>query len=99
MILHTVNKSPLQNNSLDSCLRMAQPGCGILLIEDGVYAATRTPNNPLTEQVLSTHKVYALIPDLKARGLLERIIPNIELVDYEGFVALTEELDTVQSWY
>lgn len=99
MILHTVNKSALQNNSLDSCLRMAQPACGILLIEDGVYAATEMQNNPLTEQVLSTHRVYALIPDLKARGLLERVIPNIELVDYEAFVALTEEFDTVQSWY
>jgi len=56
-------------------------------------------NNQLTEQVLSLHKVYALIPDLRARGLLERVIPGIELVDYQGFVALTEEFDTVQSWY
>lgn len=99
MILHTVNKSALQNNSLDSCLRMAQPGCGILLIEDGVYAATEMPNNPLTQRVLAAHRVYALIPDLKARGLLEHVIGDIELVDYQGFVALSEEFDTVQSWY
>lgn len=99
MILHTVNKSPFQDQSLDSCLRVAQPDCGILLIEDGVYAATGSQNNLLTEQVLSLHKVYALIPDLKARGLLERVTPGIELVDYQGFVALTEEFDTVQSWY
>ena len=99
MILHTVNKSPLQNNSLDSCLRVAQPDCGILLIEDGVYAATDTPNSLLTEQVLSLHRIYALIPDLKARGLLKRVKPGIDLVDYDGFVALTEQFDTVQSWY
>ena len=99
MILHTVNKSPFQDQSLDSCLRVAQPGCGILLIEDGVYAATGAQNNLLTEQVLSLHKVYALIPDLKARGLLERVTPGIELVDYQGFVALTEEFNSVQSWY
>lgn len=99
MILHTVNKSPFQNDSLDSCLRLAQPDCGILLIEDGVYAAAESPNKLLTEQLLSRHKVYALTPDLKARGLLDRVLPGIELVDYQGFVALTETFDTVQSWY
>jgi tRNA 2-thiouridine synthesizing protein B len=99
MILHTVNKSPFQDNSLDSCLRVAQPDCGILLIEDAVYAATETANDLLTEQVLSLHKLYALIPDLKARGLLERVKPGVELVDYDGFVQLTEQYDTVQSWY
>jgi len=99
MILHTVNKSPLQNNSLDSCLRVAQPDCAILLIEDAVYAATDTANGLISEQVLSLHKVYALTPDLKARGLLERIKPGVEPVDYDGFVALTEQFDSVQSWY
>ena len=40
-MLHIVNKSPLERNSLDSCLRIAAPGGAVLLIEDGVYAATR----------------------------------------------------------
>ena len=99
MILHTVNKSPFQNNSLDSCLRVAKAGSGILLIEDAVYAAVESQNGILTEQVLSLHKLYALIPDLKARGLLERVKPGIELVDFDGFVALTEKVKSVQSWY
>ena len=99
MILHTVNKSPFQNNSLDSCLRIAKAESGILLIEDAVYAAVESQNGILTEQVLSLHKLYALIPDLKARGLLERVKPGIELVDYDGFVALTENFKSVQSWY
>jgi tRNA 2-thiouridine synthesizing protein B len=99
MILHTVNKSSFHNNSLDACLRVAQAGCGIVLIEDGVYAATDLQNNRLTEQILSAHTVYALVPDLKARGLLARVLPGIELVDYQGFVALTESFDSVQSWY
>ena len=99
MILHTVNKSPLQNNSLDSCLRVAQHDCAILLIEDAVYAATDTASGFISEQILSRHKIYALIPDLKARGLLERIMPDIKPVDYDGFVALTEQFDSVQSWY
>ena len=40
-VLHIVNKSPYDRNSLDTCLRLAAPGSAILLIEDGVYAARR----------------------------------------------------------
>ena len=29
-MLHIVNKSPFEKNSLDSCLRMAQPGQALL---------------------------------------------------------------------
>jgi tRNA 2-thiouridine synthesizing protein B len=44
-------------------------------------------------------KLYVLGPDLKARGLAaERIIDGIQVVDYGGFVDLTTEHDTVQSW-
>ena len=39
-MLHIVNKSPHQARSLESCLRLALPGHAVLLIEDGVYAAT-----------------------------------------------------------
>jgi hypothetical protein len=34
-VLHIVNKSPYDRNSLDACLRLAQPDSAILLIEDG----------------------------------------------------------------
>ena len=100
MILHTVNKSPSQNNCLSSCLRIAPEDGALLLVEDGVYAAT---NNTETSEIISnaliTRKVFALASDVKARGLMERLIPGVKLVDYQGFVRLTEEYDTVQSWY
>lgn len=99
MILHTVNKSPFQSNCLESCLRVSRPNTAILLIEDGVYAATGMHNDVINDQVLTEHTVYALAPDLKARGLLERVRSGIKLVDYEGFVELTERFKSVQSWY
>ena len=40
-MLHIVNKSHRQTTSLQSCLRLAQDGHALLLIEDGVYAVTR----------------------------------------------------------
>ncbi|MGD8498050.1 MAG: sulfurtransferase complex subunit TusB, partial [Chromatiales bacterium] len=43
-MLHTVNKSPFDRNTLDACLRLAKPGSAVLLIEDGVYAATKGTN-------------------------------------------------------
>ena len=39
-MLHTVNKSPFSSDALNECARFASNGSDILLIEDGVYAAT-----------------------------------------------------------
>jgi len=100
MILHTVNKSPSHNNCLSSCLRVAPANSALLLIEDGVYAAVEnTESSGLIINALETMKVYALEPDVKARALSDRLIANIELVDYARFVKLTGQYHTVQSWY
>ena len=71
-MLHIVNKSPLDRCSLDTCLATAQPGGALLLIEDGVYAATsgNAAAGKLT-QAMGQMKVYALKADLEARGLTE----------------------------
>jgi len=37
--LHTVNKSPFDRSSLETCLRLAGKGNAVLLLEDGVYGA------------------------------------------------------------
>ena len=99
-VLHIVNKSPYDRNSLDTCLRLARPESAILLIEDGVYAVQK--NAAASEQVqqaLDQHQVYALQPDIQARGLNpDNMIDGISLVDYDGFVKLTTEHDKLQSW-
>lgn len=98
-MLHIINKSPLTNNSLDSCLRVAQSGGDILLIEDAVYAAT-TGNafEGKIREALGRFKVYVLQPDLEARGLADRIIAGVSPVDYGGFVDLTATNNNCQSW-
>ena len=98
-MLHIVNKSPSQSRTLDSCLRLAQDGSALLLIEDGVYAATRgsTAEAGLRE-AMARLKVYALRPDLEARGVAARVIDGIELVDYGGFVDLACGQPNCQSW-
>lgn len=98
-ILHTVNKSPFDKNSLQTCLSLAKDGCGILLIEDGVYAATKgTKFSSMIEDAMKHRKVYALDSDLSLRGIKDKIVDGIEVVDYAGFVDLTAEYSKVQSW-
>jgi tRNA 2-thiouridine synthesizing protein B len=99
-MLHTVNKSPFERNALTACLGHALPESGVLLIEDGVYAAmSGTAYEQAVRKGMETAKVYVLGPDLLARGLAaDRVIEGIEVVDYQGFVELTEKHDKVQAW-
>ncbi len=99
-VLHIVNKSPYDRNSLDTCLRLARADSAILLIEDGIYAVQK--NAAAAEQVkaaMNQHRIYALQPDLQARGISEdSMIDGISLVDYDGFLKLTTDYDKLQSW-
>jgi tRNA 2-thiouridine synthesizing protein B len=98
-MLHTVNKSPLERNTFDSCLAHVKKGSAVLLIEDGVYAAVKgTASAKKIEQAMKTVPVYALQPDIEARGIQGRILDGVKLVDYGGFVDLAAEYPTVQSW-
>ena len=73
-ILHTINKSPFENNSLESCLSLLAPDSSILFIEDAVIAAMQnTRFSSLVQSKLEAFKVYALQPDLDARGLDGRL--------------------------
>lgn len=99
-LLHTVNKSPFDRNSLSDCLRRVKPGSSVLLIEDGVYGALEETS--VSDQIVEHNdkiKFYALGPDLSARGLSGKpLIDGLTLIDYDGFVDLVEECSSVQSW-
>jgi sulfur relay protein TusB/DsrH len=71
-MLHTVNKPPPDSCALQSAIRIAAQGAPILLMEDGVYAAKAgTRSEGLVASALAAHPVYALEPDLRARGIME----------------------------
>jgi len=98
-MLHIVNKSPFECSSLESCLRVAQPGAAVLLIEDAVYAAIQGTAAPApVREAAGKLRFYALAPDVEARGMQGRIAEGVELVDYGGFVDLVTSHNTVQSW-
>lgn len=98
-MLHTVNKSPFEKNSLVTCLAHATNGSAVLLIEDGVYGALK--GSVFADQVkkaMNNVSIYVLGPDLKARGIADKVMDGIKVVDYAGFVDLACEHDKVQSW-
>jgi tRNA 2-thiouridine synthesizing protein B len=99
-MLHLVNKSPFERNSLQSCLRLARAGSSILLIEDGVYAAiSGTVHSRDVSKHLGELTFYVLGPDMSARGLDESTLTDgVNVVDYGGFVDLVVEHDVTQSW-
>ena len=99
-MLHTVNKSPFERNTLQSCLRVAKSGNAVLLIEDAVYAAMSEGEHAseITSR-MDDLNFYVLGPDVSARGLDNKpLIEGLTVVDYGGFVDLVTEHDSVHSW-
>ena len=99
-MLHTINKSPFEKDSLTTCLRYAEDGASILFIEDAVYACTKgTEFEKIIQDNQENIKFYVLGPDLEARGLDNSNLTNsIEIVDYKGFVKLVADNEKTQNW-
>lgn len=99
--LHTINKSPFTHNTLTSCLQVCSKEDGILLLEDGVMAGLK--GAPCAEDISAAIakgiKIFALENDVQARGLAEKIRADIQITTYNGFVQLSLEHRSVQSWY
>ena len=96
MTLHTVNASPASAAFAD-CQRLLAPGDALLLLGDGVYAALEGTAARSALDASPAH-VYLLQPDAAAAGVLGRI-DGAELVDIDGFVALSEHYARQLAWY
>ena len=83
--LHLVNKPA----AWEGCHPLLDAEDAVLLIEDGTY---------LAQQALSGAALHALEPDVRARGLSERIHPNVRLVSFDDFVRLVEGCERVVTW-
>ena len=101
-MLHIVNKSPFEKNSIQTCLRLSQAGSSIILIGNGVYAALNTSQISTQLQThinQQTRNIYALSPDLNARGITaDKLTQGIKTIDYADLVDLTVKCGKIQSW-
>lgn len=94
-MLTLVNK-----NSASLKERVANVSIGdvVLLIEDAVFSAIKCDESLVLNTADSTVSVYALLPDMQARGVVEAMCyPHITFVDYVGFVELVVNNNPVRS--
>ncbi len=92
MALHILDSNNLQ--TFNRCVRCAVANDSLLLIDDGCYLGC----DQTLPTTLNYFKVFALITDVQARGLVEKINGAIRQIDYVGFVDLTAEHDKIISW-
>ncbi len=96
MILHTLNAAP-SSPAFAQCLELAAAQDCILLLGDGVYAAL--PGSEASERLGSQPaRICVLEADAAAAGLLPRL-GAVEVLDYEGFVTLSEQYPRQMAWY
>ena len=97
--LHLLSKSPDSGMLRQAGKRLAA-GDGLLLLEDGVYCLRQSqPQSRELAALPADVSLYALAPDLDARGIEDSLPKGAEAVDYDGFVALCAEYDKTVSWF
>ncbi|MBH8578815.1 sulfurtransferase complex subunit TusB [Bisbaumannia pacifica] len=96
MILHILNRSPLDSRVYRQALTAMGPDDRLLLVEEGVQGAL--PQMVRHFEGLDG-RLFALREDLIARGLEGRCADGVLVIDVEGFVTLTEEADKSVSWF
>jgi len=97
--LHTVNKSPYERSSAATAFAHVLEGDAVLMIEDGVLAARK--GGAFAKQLTAAKgvEVYALGPDLEARGIKAGdLVEGVKVVGYDGFVDLAATHTRVCSW-
>lgn len=96
MILHTLNAAP-GAPGFDDCLRIAAADDRILLLGNGVYAAMA--DSPAEKSLKRTSAtLFALAQDVAAAGLAGKTADGVEIIDFDGFVALTESCERQLNW-
>ena len=99
-MLHIVNKSPLERNALESlpahrrARRRRAADRGRRLRAPPAAPRSRRQVN----EALARFRIYALLPDLEARAVADRVIDGVATIDYAGFVDLVAQSKACQSW-
>jgi sulfur relay protein TusB/DsrH len=89
MVLHTFNKA----QALYTFGQFVQKGDSVLFMEDGVYCV------PDDELDLGTDNILAIETDVLARGLDARIDKSVKRIDYQGFVEICAEANSISNWF
>lgn len=92
-MLHIVKNKP----ALEQARLFFSSGDAILLIEDAVYTEIEQINTQEEKNDPKDHYFY-LKEDVEARGLSDLVGFSVQLIDYNGFVSLTEKHEQSLTW-
>ncbi|PCH83639.1 MAG: sulfurtransferase complex subunit TusB [Piscirickettsiaceae bacterium] len=96
-MLHILNKN---NETLTDCLKVIDKNSVIVLIEDAVFFAIDNQMSVALKQLPVGVNVFALSPDLDARGIeTSQCYGFVNVLDYSGFVQLVVENNPIRSWF
>ncbi|MGH8549481.1 MAG: sulfurtransferase complex subunit TusB [Methylococcales bacterium] len=100
-MLHLVNYSFSGPDDAKRCLARMGEADRLLLIGNGVFSAIKASDAcGQIESSLHRIRVFALSPDLSARGIPDdALVSGVQVVDYSGFVRLAAEHGPVHSWF
>lgn len=97
MTLHTLNKQSA--DLLRLCISSLMAEDSLLLYEDGVYAALDNPvHSKQLARLPSGIKLYVLLEDLEARGIMEKVPEAFSRISYRDFVSLCLASSKVVNW-
>ncbi|VFP78621.1 Protein TusB [Candidatus Erwinia haradaeae] len=88
-MLHTLTMSPFRCDVL-AIRRLIAVGDHVLLLEDGVIFAL-AGTKALSILINTSAYIHALRVDLLARGLMNQVSSQVEIISYTYFVMLTLE--------
>ena len=89
MVLHTFNKT----RALDTFGKFVQKSDSVIFIEDGVYCLLDVNLD------LATENIFVVESDVLARGLDARIDETVNRIDYQEFVEICAEANSISNWF
>ncbi len=99
-MLYSLSKIP-SDDLLQQCINiiMLQKNAELLLYQDAVYLAiNKTKHGKQINELANTHKIFVLEDDHIARGLQNKLLNNIIIINYPQFVELTIQHNKIISW-
>jgi sulfur relay protein TusB/DsrH len=84
----------------ETLLERVADGDALLFLENSVFSLLKAGKHSATLSALAKHQaLYVLTSDLQTRGIApDRLISEVNIIDYQGFVILTTQYSTLCSW-
>ena len=96
-MLHLIYQSPLQAATLQ---RIAQNDAALFLENTTLHLLKNSTQSLEIKTLSLSAQLFVLMSDIETRGIHSaELIDGVNIIDYAGWVSLTTEHQTIQSWF